>query len=930
MADMIFAGIPLEGSGIRPLEADLYGAEQQGVDHENVSATGNLNIGNVIQYDEHSQRFMNGGNITTDNSRSYLPELSPDYNQLPENSRSSSFAPASEAVNGGDQGSSTGNSFFSGGSPGTNNSSTSNVSNPPTGSSGPAASPTPPLPSSSSETTNNSTGSSTGNFGGDSTDSHNVTNSYNTYNETTYNSSSYNNNEYNNTQNNYYNDSHNTTDSHNNTLIDHSHDITIGNITIGASGGNGGNGGGGDIFSVFNSRVENITSITSNVVNTTINTIGSGWGGNGGLGGDTIINNVITTEGGTVNKLITSNSGNIIVGDVNNTVNNLISGDSVISNVSNNVTHIVGGDVIAQIGNTVANLTSSITNIVNNTGGNISTITGPVFSSVMQITGGNIASGIISTVNNGGSHVLSPSIGNIFSNNTVGDINILSSGDVLSYNFNHNVIGNINAPVTALSSVTLNIVNGVLQTGGNIANNILSGNVIGSFNSLTGVIDTGHNIIVPIITNIPQTNIVVDPVLNAAASVLSGNTLNAVSEVNTILAPVTNMAASVLDGNALNLTGAIAPAIEAIIQSNPVIEPVMHPVANILEGNSLDIAGTVAPTVNTLAQTGGETVNIVVNKAGNIALNAPISVVGEITQIAANLHVTDLMQQIHVRDIVPEAGHISPDIIAQLPDFGAVGSTLSGADATLHGIAEGMLSTGSSILTPVADTVLNIPAGVEPGAHFLVDATNYALNSVAVPLVDGVSGNVSAIVLQVSDLAHSAPAEIGSIVEGASSTASNISHQQIDGAISTIGTIVNPPIDMVHSLPATIDSVIHSDLNGAIGSVGSMLNPVIDTLHSMHAVDIPLPSSQSVPFTSPITQSIIDLSHAVHDTASSIVDHGITLSALTQSAGLMTPVDAGVLFNSTASASHATSTLASHDTHSTSSLLHSTVLSGHH
>jgi hypothetical protein len=35
MADMFFAGIPLEGSGTRPLEADLYGAEQQGVDQKN-------------------------------------------------------------------------------------------------------------------------------------------------------------------------------------------------------------------------------------------------------------------------------------------------------------------------------------------------------------------------------------------------------------------------------------------------------------------------------------------------------------------------------------------------------------------------------------------------------------------------------------------------------------------------------------------------------------------------------------------------------------------------------------------------------------------------------------------------------------------------------------------------------------------------------
>ena len=61
MANMFFAGIPLEGSGGRPLEADLYGAEQQATDAENISATGNLNIGNVIDYEQHIQRYLSGG-----------------------------------------------------------------------------------------------------------------------------------------------------------------------------------------------------------------------------------------------------------------------------------------------------------------------------------------------------------------------------------------------------------------------------------------------------------------------------------------------------------------------------------------------------------------------------------------------------------------------------------------------------------------------------------------------------------------------------------------------------------------------------------------------------------------------------------------------------------------------------------------------------
>lgn len=61
MANTLFANIPTDGSGTRPLEADLYGAEQQAVDSENISATGNLNIGNVVAYDAHIQRYLTGG-----------------------------------------------------------------------------------------------------------------------------------------------------------------------------------------------------------------------------------------------------------------------------------------------------------------------------------------------------------------------------------------------------------------------------------------------------------------------------------------------------------------------------------------------------------------------------------------------------------------------------------------------------------------------------------------------------------------------------------------------------------------------------------------------------------------------------------------------------------------------------------------------------
>ena len=71
-----FAGIPMEGSGARPLEADLYGPEQQGAEQENIAATGNLNVSNVMDYDAATQREMMG--VMQDE-----PEQSPWISQSP-------------------------------------------------------------------------------------------------------------------------------------------------------------------------------------------------------------------------------------------------------------------------------------------------------------------------------------------------------------------------------------------------------------------------------------------------------------------------------------------------------------------------------------------------------------------------------------------------------------------------------------------------------------------------------------------------------------------------------------------------------------------------------------------------------------------------------------------------------------------------------
>lgn len=75
MANTLFAGIPADGGGNSPLEADLYGAELQSTDAENISATGNLNIGNVINYDAHAQRQTEGGAVQEKSSKqASIPE----------------------------------------------------------------------------------------------------------------------------------------------------------------------------------------------------------------------------------------------------------------------------------------------------------------------------------------------------------------------------------------------------------------------------------------------------------------------------------------------------------------------------------------------------------------------------------------------------------------------------------------------------------------------------------------------------------------------------------------------------------------------------------------------------------------------------------------------------------------------------------------
>ncbi len=294
MAKMFFAGIPLEGSGSRPLDADLYGAEQQGVDQENLSATGNLNIGNLIQYDDHAQRYLSGSSMDNDERTSQMPQAKGGAPAMPESMNPSRISqPESNdqpAVH---------NTAFA--NPEVQNLSKSSVQNqqspaPVAPEPGPASTSTGPLQTSTNTRT-------VTNNGGEDND---ITNSYNTYN-TTYNNITNNSIENNNTW--------NTSIFNNNSII---HDIDIGDIILGGPGG----GITTNIFNTVNTLISNETNLLSDITNNTITTTIQNITGDilspiiniGGNGGDinilsNILNNNVLDVGGLLNGSILSGNG---------------------------------------------------------------------------------------------------------------------------------------------------------------------------------------------------------------------------------------------------------------------------------------------------------------------------------------------------------------------------------------------------------------------------------------------------------------------------------------------------------------------------------------------------------------------------------------------------------------------------------------------
>jgi hypothetical protein len=396
MANMFFAGIPIEGSGARPLEADLYGAENQATgDVENISATGNLNIGTVIQYDEHAQRHMTGGVMANENGLSsyisdparnpsgFLP-LAADTHQVPMAGGSGFTQPTSFS------GSAFPNSGFSAPSalpqdfalpPGTNN--------PPLAA---AASPLTPGGQSLTQSTaySNTSSTSTSSQGGE------TNNSYNTYNETITNTT---NNETINTQNNTYNNGGNsviTIGPHNTSIID------IGNITIGGNGG-GGTGPGNDhpIFNTINTVITNETNLLNNLTTQTINNIFNNGGGGtgGGSGHDGLlqdIHNIVTTV---------DNATTQIVATADNAATQII---STVDNTLNTITH---GDLTGNLTGTLSSVVSNVANVANTL--NLTNVIDTTVNATASVTAGL-------------DHALQIDVGNILNGNT---INILS-GDI--------------------------------------------------------------------------------------------------------------------------------------------------------------------------------------------------------------------------------------------------------------------------------------------------------------------------------------------------------------------------------------------------------------------------------------------------------------------------------------------------------------------
>ncbi len=482
MANMLFANIPTDGSGGRPLEADLYGAEQQGVDAENISATGNLNIGNVVDYDAHAQRQSSGGIATEDAPASTTP--------------SEEMMPDGLITNNGSQGRSvnyTGDTY--------NTTSSAAPENTPAAQSGltsaaaaaPAAAPAAgtngrdgvSLPSSGGgDDVSYATASSSTSTVDSHNDSHNVTNS----NNTTINNYDQN---YSYTQNNYslINTNH-FSDSHNVNIL------TLGDVLNQTINNNGGGGNGGGLI--------NITTINNelNVLNNIITNNNGGGGGENQIaviiqntlnqvtnliqGGDcgcnvlvpvihealtqvnqaletTVNSPVLTGLTGDVNQLLTQVT-NVLNGGGDVNVNDLLS--TLSTTVNQALEGLGGNDVLANVIGEVGDVLTQIVNVLGQDGG----------APPLDVVGG-LLDHVVSEVN----HILAGGndAGNVLNGilqNVEGDVNSL--GGQLTGTLDQTVQGVVHEVNGVLGAVTTDAapaVGNILGTVEQVVNNVIGG-----------------------------------------------------------------------------------------------------------------------------------------------------------------------------------------------------------------------------------------------------------------------------------------------------------------------------------------------------------------------------------------------------------------------------------------------------------------------
>jgi len=946
MADMFFAGIPLEGSGARPLDADLYGAEQQGVDAENISATGNLNIGNVIRYDEHAQRFWNGG--VAGDARSdlaALPEMNNNAllssvataNGVTPNNQTAGNAPDAGAVsyaNGASQTpGSTGNFETAAVQPGS--SQTVNTTGATSETNG-----TPAQTSTSQTETTHYT--DTSHSGDGSSTTYNTTNTYNSSTaNTAYTQENY-------TQNNYYGGSH--------TVIVGPHDNTV---TITNNGG-GGHSGGGDIFNTINNITSNETNSVTTLINQTINNIHSSNDSSILNILNNTLNNITIIDGGGEGShggQTGSQCAPPLVGELPQIIDTLL-------NQTVNITNTLENNGLSSLntvaGNVINSVDSNLTNIVDKGAGLLQNTLNVVDDSVHTLTGA--LTGIASTAGTTLDPVLTNTtnllnnfnVDNIIGSITANGANITNSvtAPVTSVTANITDIANHAIDVTAnLTNNGLNLSHDALLNIGNISvGNILSGNTTGLLQNVTVDLPIANNIlngnsltaIHDITANLPVVN-----------TILDGNGLGVVAGVGDIANTITTNLSSGLNvenlgaivstpvttdiSNAVNTVVAVAnpvtaPVITALsdITSNPTFADIAHtaqsdlgavltaPVATDVSNAVNAVAAAASPAVNTVqAVVSGDTAHVTAPVAATLSDIASNPAVADITHTAqsdigavlttpvttdvanavnivaaATSPVTDTAQAIASGDINP----VTAPVTAALGDITS--------NPTVTDITHTAQSDVSAALTtPVTTDVSNVVNTVAAATNPITDAMQTIASGDTAP----VTAPVAAVAGELANTITSDVGALGTVIAPVTSGATE--------------TVANTAANALSTASNTADAATTTIIGAAqpVGDTASTtLTSLGNDLHTINTVDIAPPVAATVPVASSLLSNVAaETTNAAATTTTDTHDALTNLASLAHADTAVPPVDAGVLFTGGAAGSLSTSTPAPAATHDT-------------